>query len=104
MSDPPGYAGGILTERELLACLGLLATLEEPACASVALTWDIDTQNAWILLCRAGYATTEPVERRTSFAWARILATPAGRLWREQILRARATPPAAPVNLRHTQL
>lgn len=89
MPDPIGYTGGILTETELVACLSLLARLNAPTCASVALTWDHDTQNAWIMLCRAGYAGSVPVAPRTPFTWDRIQATDAGRLWRAQIMRAR---------------
>lgn len=100
MWDPPGRAGGILTDGELAACLRVLRALSAPRCATVLLTWPEVDQRAYVSLTHVGYvgdpdARPAPSKATAPFRWARIAATDAGLQWLTQVERERQVTPGA---------
>jgi hypothetical protein len=84
----------MLTERELEACLRVLAALKTPQSATIVLTWDEDMQRMYPGLARMGYVRTREVggSRKSSapFRWDTIEITPLGLTYFTSIKAAQA--------------
>ena len=82
----------MLTERELEACLRVLAALKTPQSATVVLTWDEDMQRMYPGLARMGYVQTRWTSggRKSAFRWDTIEITPLGLTYFTSIKAAQA--------------
>lgn len=85
MPDPIPRSCGILTERELAACVRVLTRVRLPVGSTIVLLWDALEHDAWIALSRAGYVEDLPAAPRGAFRWSRVRATEAGLTWLRQV-------------------